>query len=265
MKKCLLALTLMTIIFGCSKDEEKTKNYIPRVLTKNEGFNQYPEKPADSISIYKLNKPEQEEWLTVKFRDSTVSIQTDPADPKKSTQHFTFAEFVNTQKTCLLVQIADETAPVAPSFLISLKEGGLEVISLSRPSKGGTAEQSGLGINRLGRTGHLVDNDFFITSVTAKAYLLKRQDPEQRIRGKYLLLSPDRKTIVFAAPKSLYQVNYITDETLTQELPADLPSEIPAIYNWVQNNYTFEKTKQGVSFLKKTDNDRIVDISEFRK
>lgn len=265
MKKCLLALTLMTLIFGCSKDEEKIKNYVPRVLTKNEAFNQYSEKKADSITIYKLNKPEQEEWLSVKFRDSTVSIQTDPSDTKKSTQHFTFAEFINTQKTSLLVQTADATASVAPVYIISLKDGKLEVVSLERPTKPGPGEKSGLGINRLGRTGHLINNDFFITGVTAKAYLLKRQDPEQRIAGKFLMLSPDRQTIVFATPKELYQVNFITDETLTQAFPGDLPSEVPAIYSWVQNNFSFQKNKQGVSFLKKNDSDRIVDISEFKK
>ncbi|WP_316840343.1 hypothetical protein [Pedobacter gandavensis] len=265
MKKSLLALSLVAIIFGCSKDEEKTKNYVPRVLAKNEAFNEYSEKKSDSLSIYKLNKPEQEEWLTVKFRDSTVSIQTDPKDPKKTTPHFTFAEFINTQKTSLLVQIADETTIVAPVYIISLKDGGLEVISLDRPTQPGPGEKSGLGINRLGRTGHLINNDFFITGVTAKAYLLKRQAPEQRIAGKFLLLSPDRQTIVFATPKELYQVNFITDQTLKQAFPGDLPSELPAIYSWVQNNYSFQKDKQGVSFLKKNDNDRIVDISEFKK
>ncbi|MBB2151552.1 hypothetical protein [Pedobacter gandavensis] len=266
MKHTLLALALMTLIFGCSKDEEKTKNYIPRALTKNESFNFSSDKKSDSVTIYKLNKPEQAEWLSVKFGDSTVSIQTDPKDPKKATNHFTFAEFVNTQKTCVLVQIEDETALVAPSFLISLKEeGGLQVVSLSRPTKEGPGEKSGLGISRLGRTGHLVDNDFFITSVTAKAYLLKRQDPEQRIDGKFLILSPDRQTIVFATPKSLYQVNYISNETSTLPLPANLPTDLPTVYNWVQKSYSFQKSKQGISFLTNREDDKIVDISEFKK
>lgn len=265
MKLYLLALTLTTLVVSCNKQEEKIKTYIPRILTKNESFNDYPEKKSDSISIYKLNKTGQGDVLSVKFRDSTVSIQTDPQDPKKATGKFSFAEFANTQKTCLLVQSADSTGLVAPSYLIALKDGKLDVISLYRPSTGGSAAQSGLGINRLGRTGHLVDNDFFITGVTAKAYLLKRQNPDQRIQGKFLILSPDRKTIVFAAPKSLYQVNYITDETLTESLPADLPQDITTIYQWVQNNYSFQKNRQGVSFLKSNDNDRIVDIKEFKK
>lgn len=266
MKKSLLALSLIILIIGCSKDDEKTKNYIPRVLTKNESFNHYSEKKSDSITIFKSNKPEQGESLTVKFRDSTVSIQTDPKDPKKTTNRFAFAEFINSQKTSLLVQVEDENALAAPSFIISLKEeGGLEVLSLTRPTKPGPGEKIGLGISRLGRTGHLVNNDFFIRGVTGKVYFLKRQDPEQRIDGKYLLLSPDRNTIVFAAPKALYQVNYIADESSTLPLPADQPSEIAVVYNYVQNNYSFQKNKEGVSFLKKNHSDRIVDISEFKK
>lgn len=264
MKLYLLALTLMTLVISCNK-EENIKTYTPRILTKNEAFNDYLEKKTDSITIYKSNKKGKEDLLLVKFRDSIVSIQVDPNNSKKTTDNFTFAEFANTQKTCLLVQSADSIGPVAPSYLIALKDGKLDVISLYRPSTDASPKESGLGINRLGRTGHLVDNDFFITGVTARAYLLKRQNPEQRIQGKFLILSPDRKTIVFATPKSLYQVNYITDETSTENLPADLPQDITSVYQWVQNNYSFQKNRQGVSFLKSNDNDRIVDIKEFKK
>ncbi|WP_316750625.1 hypothetical protein [Pedobacter gandavensis] len=263
MKKSLLALSLIILMFGCSKDEEKTKVYSPRVLTKNESFNHYPEKKGDSITLYQSVDPKEGGLMIIKFRDSSISIQ---ADPKKASNRFSFAEYINSQKTALLVQIADENGLAAPSFIISLKDGvGLEVVSLDRETKPGPGEKAGMGLSRLGRTGHLVNNDYFIRGVTGKAYVLKRQDPEQRIDGKFLLLSPDRNTIVFAAPKALYQVNYIADETSTLPLPGDQPATLAVVYNDVQNNYSFQTNKQGVSFLKKNDNDKIVDISDFKK
>lgn len=263
MKLFLYALTLITLSVGCSKKEEQTKTYLPRILTKNEGFNHYPEQKSDSLSIFNVGNSSPQQF-SVKFRDTTVRIQTDAGDKSKSTDKFISAQFINTQKTCLLVQPADSTGLVGTSYLISLKGKGLEVISLYRASNGSQDQKFTKGINRVGAAGYLVDNDFFITNVNARAYLIKRQNPEERIQGQFLLMSPDRQTVVFLVQKSLYQVHYPSAEVATETLKGDVPQDIPGVYAWIQNNYSFQKNKKSISFLKYNDDDRIVDIKEFK-
>ncbi len=263
MKLFLYALALITLSIGCNKKEEQTKSYLPRILTKNEGFNRFPERKSDSLTIYTVANSHPQQF-SVMFRDTTVRIQTDASDKNKSTDKFISAQFINTQKTSLLVQLADSTGLVSPSYIISLKGKGLEVISLYRPSNGSQDQKFTKGINRVGAAGYLVDNDFFITNVNAKAYLIKRQNPAERIQGQFLLMSPDRQTAVFLVQRSLYQVHYPSAEVSTELLKGDVPQDIPGVYAWIQNNYSFQKNKKSISFLKYNDDDRIVDIKEFK-
>lgn len=263
MKLFLFALTVITLSVGCNKKEEQTKTYLPRILTKNESFNHYPEQKSDSLTIFNVvnSKPQQ---FSVRFRDTTISIQTDASDKNKTADKFTSAQFINTQKTCLLVQLADSTGLVGPSYLVSLKGKELEVVSLYRASNGSQDQKFSTGINRIGAAGYLVDNDFFITNVNAKVYLIKRQNPAERIQGQFLLMSPDRQTAVFLVQRSLYQVHYPSAEVSTESLKGDVPQDIPGVYAWIQNNYSFQKNKKSISFLKYNDDDRIVDIKEFK-
>ncbi|MET4142358.1 hypothetical protein [Pedobacter sp. UYP1] len=264
MKLSLVAIALIILSAGCNQQDQKVKNYTPRTLTNNEVFNDFPTNASDSISVLSNNE-EKGETFGAKFRDSTVHIQTDAADQSKGPAKFASAQFINKQKTALLVQIADSSGLVPRPFLIAVKNGGLEVISLYRPSKGKEDLKFSEGVKKIGATGYLVNNDFFITNVTAKVYLVKRQNPEERIQGKVLLMSPDKQTIIFAVKDFLYQVNYRTDEVVNEPIVAGSPKGDEAAFNkWITTNYAFTKNKSGNTFLKYHDDNRIVDMKEFK-
>ena len=265
MKLSLVAAALIILSAGCSQQDKKIKNYVPRILTKNEVLNDFPKDASDSISVVKISEPGQEPILVVKFRDSIVHIQNKITDTGERLYKFKSAavQFKNNQKTSLLVQLADSSGLAPRPFLIATNNGKLEVISLYRPSNG-KDDQKYTGINKIGATGYLVNNDFFITNVTSKVYLLKRQHPDERIQGQVLLLTPDKQTIIFAVKDYLYQVNYRTNEDLNEPIAANSPTEAGAIYKWITANYSFRKNKNGVTFLRYNDDDRIVDMRQPR-
>lgn len=264
MKLYLSVVALIIISAGCSQQEKKVKNYVPRVLVKNEVFNDFPKNASDSISIVKINEEGKDGYLNVKFRDTTVSIQTGKSETAKAASEFASAQFTNNQKTCLLVQLADSSGLVPRPFLIAVNDGKLEVISLYRPSSGKNDRKFSKGVNKAGATGYLVNNDFFITNVTSKVYLLKRQHPDERIQGQFLLLSPDKQTIIFAVKDYLYQVHYRTNEDLNEPIAPNSPQDIASIYKWITDNYSYRKNKNGVTFLRYNDDNRIVDMRQPR-
>ncbi|TKC08708.1 hypothetical protein [Pedobacter frigoris] len=268
MKKILYALTLSVILFSCQQ-KEITKNYIPRVLTANEKFNE-PQNITDSaFKVIRVVDEKREgtpadpkEWLTIKRGDTAIRIQANPNDTASANGNFAVATYVNTQKTTILAQVKDKSGLTAPFFLVTLKDGKTEVIQLYRPSKGAPNEKL-MGLYRVGRDGFLINQDFFVTNVNAKVYLMKRQNPEERINGQFFVMSPDKETLVFLmASGQLYQVHFSSGETHTE--PLGTSPSIEGIYNYVQTNFSWTKTKRGVSFLKRSNDDRIVDISEFK-
>ncbi|TDQ08587.1 hypothetical protein [Pedobacter metabolipauper] len=269
MKKLLTALSLSIIFFGCQS--EKGKIYVPREITKNESLNAYQEKNAITINDYETNQnkelnldPGAEETFNVKFRDTVIRIQTDPAKEDAAIDRFAFAQFVNSQKTCVLVQSADTTEQVAPFYLISFRDEKVEVISLSRPSKGADDKKYTKGLVKAGSSGFMINNDFFVTNVTSKVYLIKRQNPDERIQGDFLMQSPDKQTVVFLTPKSLYQFNYLTNEAFNQPFAIKAPATPAETYEWAKDNFSWKKNKTGNTFLvANPDEDRIVDINEF--
>jgi hypothetical protein len=268
MKNLVYALALSVFLFSCSGKHESV--VVPRVLTETERFNSYQEGDALFIMKYgtedrvKDDKVGQGEF-NIKFRDTTIIIQTNPSDPAAKTDKFSFAQYVNTQKTTILAQAAGKEGATAPVYLINLNENKVEVISLSRPSKGAKDKEYTQGLIKVGKTGFIVNNDFFVTNVNAKAYVLKRQNPDERIQGIYFNLSQDKQTLVFLTANSLYQVHYPTNQVNTQILPADKSTTpdlasvyIASNYKWVVNNK--------IAFLKKTggDSNEVVDISSFK-
>jgi hypothetical protein len=274
MKIQLYTFLFSLILLGCGHKEEK-KTYIPRTITANESFNTYEhdkeqrvlsvQQYGDSSSVSK-KEDEQEDKFSVKFGDTTVRIQTNASDPKATADRFAFAQFVNTQKTCLLVQVADRSGLVAPFYVIALKDGKLDVVRIYRPSGGSQDSRFTKGLSRIGRSGYLINNDFFITSVDAKVYLIKRQNPAERIQGLHFINSPDKQTLVFLVSSSLYEVYYPTGETFTQPISLKAPKRAADLYRWVQDNYSWQKNKEGISFLKTNiDDNRIIDIKEFKK
>jgi len=268
MKTRVYIILLSVVLWGCQK-KENSKTFIPRALNANEGFNQYQNENQGVLKIYKYGDSpgtgnlEGKEWFGVKFSDTTLRIQTDAGDKDVVFDRFTFAQFVNTQKTCLLVQLPGSPGLVAPFYLIALKHGKPDVISLFRPSAGKQDRRFTKGLEYVGRSGYLINNDFFITSVDARVYMIKRQNPEERIQGLHFINSPDRRTLVFLVYSSLYEVHYPTGEVFTQRL-SGAPENLKDVYKWIQDNYSWKKNEKGIFFLKKNDNDRIVDISEFK-
>ncbi|WEK18417.1 MAG: hypothetical protein P0Y49_16635 [Candidatus Pedobacter colombiensis] len=266
MKNIFYALGLSVLLFSC-KQQEITANYTPRVLTANEKFNEsYDGKDSVFTILQKKdqNTSEIKEEFNVKFKDTLVKIQINKADLNSATDKFASVQFVNTQKTALLVQLADNSGLAAPSYLLALKNGKLDVVSFYRPSTGKEDTKYTTGLNKLGRAGYLVNNDFFITNVNAHVYLIKRQNPEERIQGEFILNSPDKATLVFLTPSSLYQVHYPSDEVFNEKLTKQAPQTPTEISDWIKNNYSWTKNKKGITFLKFSDSNRIVDIREFR-
>jgi hypothetical protein len=272
MKTHLCAVLLSAVVlFGC-QDGENEKVYQPRTLVAGEDFNAYAKNDETPFTVLKVLEEETapntgkapEEIFTVKFRDTTVNIQPDEADKNNVLNKFSVAQFVNTQKTSLLVQIADSSGLIGPFYLLTLKNNQLEIINLYRPSTGKNDLEVTKGMVKVGSSGYLINNDYFITNVNAKVYPIKRQKPEERIQGEYFVNSPDKKTFVFMMADAFYEVHYPTNETFT--LPFNrAPSNKSALFAWVQSNFSWEKNNKGISFLKQNgDNNRIVDIKEFK-
>ena len=269
MKILLYSFLLSATLLGC-KNEEATKAYVPTVLTANERFNEYQKSVEDSLVLVKYENKDKgveglKELFSVKFRDSIIGIQADAANPAALSSKFGFAQYVNTQKTCLLVQVADSSGITPRCYLIALKDGLPKIMSLYRPSNGAEDSRFTKGVIKAGNSGYLVNNDFFVANVNARVYLIKRQNPEQRIPGIYMVNSPDKSTLVFVINSSFYEVNYPTGEVLTLPVDKEAPKETGALFNWIQSNYIWKKNAKGISFLtKRPDDDRIVDISEFK-
>ncbi|MBE9601759.1 hypothetical protein [Pedobacter sp. MC2016-24] len=266
MKQLLYTLGLSVLLFSCQQ-QEITATYTPRVLTANEKFNESIEGKDSLFTILSKkdkNTSEAKEAFNVKFKDTLVKIQINKADANSAADQFSSAQFVNTQRTAILVQLADNSGLTAPAYLIALKNGKLDVVSLYRPSKGKEDTKYTTGINKMGRTGYLVNNDFFITNVNANVYLIKRQNPEERIQGEFILNSPDKSTLVFLTPSSLYQVNYPSDEVSDEKFSKPAPQSDAERNSWIASNFRWAKNKKGINFLKFSDSNRIVDIKEFK-
>lgn len=270
--KQLLCILLISLVFSGCKQQEEGKIYSPRTLKGKADFNYFQKGSENALTIYSYADQENrkegagQEVFGVKFRDTTVRILLNASDKAAVSDRFALAEFLNTQKTALLVQIADNSGLTAPFFLISVRDGKLDVVSIYRRSRGKEDNRFTKGLSRVGRSGYLVNNDFFITTVDARVYPLTRQKPDERIQGLHFLNSADKKTLVFLVSSSLYEVNYPTGEVYTQPLSADMPRVAAQVFPWIQNNYSWQVNARGVSFLKKNkDADRIIDIKEFKK
>ena len=271
MKLQYLMLLLSVLFLGCQKNEDG-KVYPSRSLTTNEDFNQFEKGNEKSLTVDKYEDKNEEgaaqanEAFGIKFKDTTVRIQNVLSEKGEPVSRFSVAEFLNTQKTALLVQAADSTGLVAPFYLVSLKNGQLDVVRIYRSSKGKEDNRFTKGLSRIGRSGYLINNDYFITTVNAKVYPLTRQNPDERIQGLHFMNSTDKKTLVFLVSSSLYQVNYPTGEAFTQPLGAKVPQRPAELFQWIQQNYTWQTNANGVSFLKSNkDDNRVIDISEFKK
>lgn len=265
--KILVYALLFSILLGGCQDKTVPKTLIPREISGNEDFNNYAENADQVLTVVKHEDQgnaaagaESEELFVVKFRDTLLQIQTDKSDKNFVRDKFSLAEFANTQKTALLVQLADSTGLVAPFYLITLKGSKPEAVSLYRASKGNNDIKVTKGMVRVGKSGYLINNDFFVTTVNAKVYVIPRQNPEERIQGEFFLKSNDKNTFVFLVPGAFYEVHYPTGDVFTQPLPKQAPREISSVYKWVQDNFAWEKNTKGISFFREVDQNKVVDM-----
>ena len=264
MRKVLYLFAVSAIVYSCG-NKDISATYVPRPLTVTEKFNESAEPGDTALRIVKYKGDEKEasdakEAFSIKFRDTLVNIKISESDSAGGTGKFAFAQFVNTQKTAILAQIADNSGLTAPFFIIALKEGKLDVASLYRASNGKLDTKYTKGVNQVGRNGYVINNDFFVANVNAKVYVLKRQNPDERIQGEFITNSPDKTTLAFLTPTSLYQVNYVANEALNVPLNKDAINDA---YRYIQQNFTWQEAKGGIYFMK-PGGDKIVDISSFR-
>lgn len=271
MKRTLCLLLIALGGLGCQKSEDP-KVYTARPADITQKFIESAPHPESKLMKVEYKDEGEKDSgngknvYGIKFGDTTVSIGINPDDEKAVTSKFSFAEFLNGQNTIMLVQIADNSGVTAPYYLLTVKDKKLDVMNLYRPSKGGDDKRFTKGATKVGRSGYLVNNDYFISAVNVRIYPLKRQNPDERIQGIHFMNSPDRKTLVFLVGSSLYEVHYPSQETYTLALPADMPKVPEQVFPWIQNNYSWGTNGQGISFLKKNkDDNRVVDISEFKK
>jgi len=271
MKLIFYVLLLSIVAFGCQQKEQE-KTLVPRSLTTDENFNQFSKDKKNVLSIYQTKDsaikkradrlPNQS--YHVKLGDTAVSIQMNADDKSTVVNTFSFAEFLNTQKTSLLVQIADNSGLVAPFYIISLKNDQLEAVSLYKASTGKEDKKFTKGLDMIGRSAYLINNDYLLTRVNSKIYTVKRQNPEERIQGPFFINSPDKETLIFLLASALYEVHYPTGTVYTQPLPSKMPAETAALYKWIQSNYSWQRNESGISFLKKNiDDNRIINIEDF--
>lgn len=263
MKKIIFALLLSTTLFACSGGLEKT--YTPRALAANESFDEFPKSKKNVLTLVRVdsNRADNQDHFVVKYKDTTINIQ----DGKKPLATlFKNARFINSQNTAAVVQVVDSSAMVSPFYLIVVKNGKSDVISLDRPSTGKDDAKFTDGLVELSRTNFVINNDFIVNSVNGKVYPIKRQNDSERIQGRFFMYSRDKTTLVFLTPGALYQVNYRNGETQTLAVPASLLAEPDKAAGEISQNYGWTTSANGTPFLKYNGNpDRIVDIKDFKK
>ena len=248
------------MLLSCGKTE-KTQIYVPEIIKPKQNFNDsYSEK--DSILRFtrhdeaggKALGENPKTWYGVTFGDTVVKIQTVKSSPASARHKFLRGKFMNTQKTTLLVQVADTFGLQAKFYIIALKDHRLQVTELVRPAR--YENKNTIGLAYVGRDGLLINNDFFMTFVNAKLYFLKRQYDDERIEGQFFMKSDDKQTLVFLQPAALYQVNYSANQSTTTPLSVD-PRK-PGLHLYIQENFVWKADSFGVSFLKQDKNELAV-------
>ncbi|SDG39289.1 hypothetical protein SAMN05421827_10658 [Pedobacter terrae] len=262
MKITLYALLLSVVLFGCGGNSEKT--FKARAFAAGDDFNVFPKSAKNILTIVKTDsgKMAAADRFIIKSKDTAIII--DDA-PNAETKKFKIASFINTQKTAVLVQSDNGKDKMDPFYIIYVNGGKTEVVSLNKPSKGAEDKQYTNGLEELTRSNLLVNNDFFITTINSRVYPIKRQKEDERIQGKFFMYSSDKTTLAFLTANALYQVNTKTGETFNLPLPVSLTNQPETLVGNIQRDYTWVANKNGTSFLKKNaDDDRIVDIKEFK-
>lgn len=262
MKITLYACFLSIVLFGCGGNSDKT--YKARPIGASEDFNVFTKSKKDIITIVKTDSGTlaYADRFALNHKDTTITIEDASNAPAKK---FLGASYINTQKTAVLVQVANGSGKKAPFYIVYIHNGQTEVVSLNKPSKGADDGKYTNGLEELTRTSLLINNDYFINTVNSRVYPVKRQNDAERIQGKFFMYSGDKTTLVFLTANALYQVNVANGETFTLPLPAELTGEPETLISNIQRDYSWVPSANGTPFLKKNaDDNRIVDIKEFK-
>jgi len=263
MRNLLLAAFISVSLFACTKSKE-SKTLSPRPLGKGEFFDESTGSKTAILSILKTDsgKTADADRFAIAFKDTVLSVEN---AQKIANSKFIKARYINSQKTAILAQVDDQMGTLSPLYIFNLKNGSVEAVNINRISNGKNDRKFTKGIEDLTVTYLLVNNDYVINVVNGKVYTLTRENDAERIQGKFFMYSSDKTTLLFVTDKAFYQTNYRTGESSVLAVPAkvlqatDLNSEI-------QSNYVWSKNAKGTEFLKKgADDDRIVDISEFKQ
>ncbi len=252
MRKIIYLFILSLLLLRCT-EKEIEKTYPTRMISQGETFNDYPSEKDSTITFNPKTEKKGNQfganpkaWYQIKFGDTIVRIQTDKNNPSITNGKFIRGKFMNTQKTCLLAQIADSSGLKAKFYLIALKNHQLSITALTRPSESPGSIKY-MGLIDLGSQGFLINNEFLLGFVNAKVYFLKRQNSDEPIQGQYAMSSSDKSTLVFLQPSSLYQVNYPTEESLT--LPLKVDARQAGIFMYIYEHYVWKTKRPGIMFL----------------
>ncbi|MGY4384632.1 hypothetical protein ACVWYN_001658 [Pedobacter sp. UYP24] len=252
MRKIIYLFIISFLLLSCT-EKEIEKTYPTRMISEGETFNDYPAENDSTITFNPKTEKDGNQyganpkaWYQIKFGDTIVRIQTDKNNPAAFNGKFIRGKFMNTQKTCLLAQVADSLGLKAKFYLIALKNHQLNISELTRLSAS-PGDKKYIGLIDLGSEGFLINNEFLIGFVNAKVYFLKRQNADEPIQGQYVMSSADKSTLVFLQTSSLYQVNYPTEESLT--LPLKVDARQAGIFMHIHENYVWKTNRKGILFL----------------
>lgn len=262
--KNIFPLLLLTITLFACKQSKLEKILIPRALQNGESFDEFPKSNVQIFTISKVDSSENEltDNYQILFRDTVLKINK---DPKPLAIKFLKPKFLNSQKTAVVAQVADKSGLVSPFYIFSFKNGKLEAIELNKSSNGKKDIKVTKGLEELSRSSMIIDNDYLITTINGKVYPIKRQNEAERIQGKIFMVSRDASTLIFLTDNSFYQYNYLTGESFNLPIKPNLVKDETNLYALVQRNYSWFKNDKGSLFLKDNpDDDRIVDIKEFK-
>lgn len=265
------------LIFGLSalvscQQQEETTAIVPEVLQADTVFKESKDKSFDLKILEKPGMAGQSSTaadsavFTIQLNDKPLGIRLEAADGAEGQvlTEFAMATFINAQHTAMLVQVKDQSGLTAPFYIVSLKSAEVKAYRLYRASLGEGSSRFAKGQSAIGRSLYLINNDFVLTRVDGRVYLLKRQNPEERIAGVHVMNSKDKKTLVFLVNSTLYQVNYQTGKNRTFILPANTVLKPVALFAWIQQNLTWEKDQDGDYFLQPAASDnRIRSLNEF--
>ena len=240
--------------------------YVARNLNPQKDLNTRSNPEDAKFTIFNFvgedGKPKKGDLIGIRYGDTLIRIQADPKDKTLIHDHFGFAQFVNTDQTCILVQLENAKGLIGPVYIIALKNGKPEVINPYLASSGKQDSKFTRGVSSVGKSAYLINNDYLLSAVNAKLYPIKRQKEGERIQGYLFLRSSDNETLVFLVDGAFYQVHYPSGETYTLPITGRIAQDDEkGLYRWIQDNYIWIKNEKNIAFLKPapTDN-KITDM-----